>query len=212
MRGARPGRSARRWAGRAARAPRKGRQPWPRAVPCPAPVPLLSELAESLVGVGFGVALPLPFPCISRGLEAPAGSVRDQALSSELILGFGEADVAGREDHVGLHQLVVAELLAVGRHQLEHLAPELSEPGLVALLHRAHRSVVELVEPVRVGIGQLELPLPGYADYHWDWPSSSAGLSPPPPEPSSAFILASSSSTCWPAPSDASSRSMSSWP
>src|SRR4051794_36037746 len=89
-------------------------------------------------------------------------SVGDQALARELRARLVEGDVGGREDHVGLHQLVVIERLAVGLHQLEHLAPQLPEAGFVALLHRAHRAVVELVEPLSVAVGQLELPLARY--------------------------------------------------
>ena len=39
--------------------------------------------------------------------------VRDQALARELAAGLGESDVARRQDHVGLDQLVVVERVAV---------------------------------------------------------------------------------------------------
>src|SRR3954463_16603132 len=138
--------------------------------------------------------------------------VRDQALARELVAGLGERDVPRRHDHVGDNELLVRQRVAVGRDELEQLVEELAKAGLVALLDRAHRAVVELVEAVAVLVGDLELTLAGDADDHApSLPSPRAGASPP-PEPISAFILASSSSTWAPAPSDASSRSMSSCP
>src|SRR6185312_4227690 len=92
----------------------------------------------------------------------------------------------------------VVQRVAVARHQVQHLRPELLEPGLVALLDRRDGAVVELVEAVGVTVGQLELALARDPDDHaLSSPCSSAGASPP-PSPSSAFILASSSSTWTP--------------
>src|ERR671915_423500 len=148
----------------------------------------------------------------SRASSISSPSVRDQALSCELALRLLERHVARREDHVRLDQLVVVERVAVARHQLEHLGPELAEADLVALLDRAHGAVVQLVEAVGVLVGQAELALPRDPDDHaFSFPCSSAGESPP-PLPSSAFIFASSSSTCAPLVSSFSWRSMSSSP
>src|SRR5215207_3354736 len=151
----------------------------------------------------------------SGGVSPRVPSVRDQPVARELALGLLKAHVARRQDHVGLDQLVLGDLVAVAGHDLEHLRPELAEAGLVALLHGGDGAVVQLVEAARVLVGQPELPLTGDADDHGAGfsasPCSSAGASPP-PDPSSAFIFESSSSTWAPAPSCASSRSMSSWP
>src|SRR5215218_645149 len=68
--------------------------------------------------------------------------VRDQTFARELALRLVERDVAGRQDHVGLDQLVPRQRVAVGRHELEHLGPELAKAGLVALLDGVDGAVV----------------------------------------------------------------------
>src|SRR5687768_12811407 len=95
-----------------------------------------------------------------------AWSVRDQALAGELALGLGEGDVTGREYDVRLDELVVAKLLAVARHQREHLLPELVEGVLLAPLDRLDRAVVELVQAVGVFVRKLVLTLARDADDH----------------------------------------------
>src|SRR5688500_11146350 len=100
----------------------------------------------------------------SRGCGASApsrASVRDQPLARELPLRLGERAVAGGQEHVGLGELVVVQLLAVGGDELEHLTPELPDTVLVPRLHGRHCLVVELIEPPRVAVGQPELTLTG---------------------------------------------------
>src|SRR6185436_17648353 len=90
--------------------------------------------------------------------------VGDQAVPGELSARLLEGDVARRQDHVRLDELVSVDRVAVARDDLEHLAPELPEAGLVALLHGTYRSVVELVETLRVLVRQVELALARDAD------------------------------------------------
>src|SRR3954447_4391856 len=138
-----------------------------------------------------------------------AASVGYQALAAELVLRLGERGVARRHDHVRADELVVGDRTALGRDELEQLLELLSEGGLVVgVTGRDHR-IVQLVQPVALVVGELVLPLARDADDHFSPCSSAAGSSPP--FPISDFIFASSSSTCWPALSCSSWRSMSSW-
>src|SRR5712692_2276877 len=143
---------------------------------------------------------------------------RDQPLAGELRAGLLERDVGRRQDHVGLLELLVAELRPRPR-ELEHLPEQPPEALLVPRLDEGDDLVVQLVQPRGLPVLQTVLALGRDADDHLPspafspapLPASSAGL-PPPPGPSSAFIFASSASTSLELVSSFSWRSMSSLP
>ena len=207
------------WPSTAARSARSTASGWPSGASLG-----LTRTPGGAGGDGGRQARARPAPGILNPGASSEPLVGDQALAAELVVGLGEREVRRREDHVGLLELVLAELAArrCARARASPRRPRGSgprrrprrrrPPGCRASLSRSASSsgrrywssvAIRTITPGRPGsaaalVGRARPPR-GPGDGALPWPSS-------------AFIFARSSSTWLPEVSSASWRSMSSWP
>src|SRR4051812_26343419 len=111
-----------------------------------------------------GVATRPATPPLSAGVSPM--SVGNEAVAGEGFAGLDEREIRRRQDHVGLLEHVVADRRAFTAYEVEHRVKERVEALLIPGLNGRDGVVVELVELVRVVIGDLVLALRGDADDH----------------------------------------------
>src|SRR4051794_35455992 len=97
-------------------------------------------------------------PHLSWVVSPNCRSVRDEAVTGELVTGLGERQVRRRDDHVGLLEHVLGDRGAIAAHQLQQRRECGLEALLVTGLDGFHDFVVELVELVDVVVGEVVLP------------------------------------------------------
>src|SRR5690625_4791505 len=131
-----------------------------------------------------------------------AGSIRVSAGDEPVVLQHPpyllHGGVGRREDELGGDQGIGRQRLAVLPGLFQQVVQRLAEGGFVPRLQRLFQRVVEGVEQVEVGLGQIQLTLTHDANDHepsfWPLPPSICGVLSPPP-PSSNFMRSSSAST-----------------
>src|SRR5699024_255104 len=143
-----------------------------------------------------------------------AGSIRVSAGDEPVVLQhppyFLHGGVGRREDELGGDQGIGRQRLTVLPDLLQQVVQGLAKGGFVPRLQRLFQRVVEGVEQVEVGLGQVQLSLTHDARAHAPSfgpvaPSTCGVLSPPPP--SAIFARSSSAST----PVGLAIRSSSAW-
>src|SRR5580693_6669997 len=100
----------------------------------------------------------------SAGACAPDDLVGDEALAGEFPAGLVEAEVGGREDHVGALQLVVAQRRALRTHVVQQRGEGIGEAVFAAAVDDRQRFAAQLVDARGVTVREPVLTLAGDAD------------------------------------------------